>query len=151
MVRKKQPVTKGGRPKSAPAVLAGAPIQPPHPGHGKALMLPPPQQQDNRRRATGGPNQPSGSGRGGPRKKPNAQQKQAEEKGTKKPHRYRPGTAALREIRKYQKSTEPCIRRLPISAPCQRDSTRFSSKPEVRVFAHRFMVVWVCGVCSPSS
>jgi hypothetical protein len=55
----------------------------------------------------------SGSGRGGPRKKPNAQQKQAEEKGTKKPHRYKPGPAALREIRKYQKSTEPCIRRLP--------------------------------------
>lgn len=26
--------------------------------------------------------------------------------GVKKPHRYRPGTVALREIRKYQKSTE---------------------------------------------
>ena len=26
--------------------------------------------------------------------------------GLKKPHRYRPGTVALREIRKYQKSTE---------------------------------------------
>ena len=25
--------------------------------------------------------------------------------GVKKPHRYRPGTVALREIRKYQKST----------------------------------------------
>ena len=29
------------------------------------------------------------------------------------PHRYRPGTAALREIRKYQKSTELLIRKLP--------------------------------------
>jgi hypothetical protein len=29
MVGKKQQVTKGGRPKPAPAVLAGAPIQPP--------------------------------------------------------------------------------------------------------------------------
>ena len=26
--------------------------------------------------------------------------------GVKKPHRYRPGTVALREIRKYQKSTD---------------------------------------------
>ena len=26
--------------------------------------------------------------------------------GIKKPHRYRPGTVALREIRRYQKSTE---------------------------------------------
>ena len=32
---------------------------------------------------------------------------------TKKPHRYRPGTVALREIRKYQKSTDLLIRRLP--------------------------------------
>lgn len=31
----------------------------------------------------------------------------------KKPHRYRPGTVALREIRKYQKSTNLLIRRLP--------------------------------------
>jgi histone H3 len=31
----------------------------------------------------------------------------------KKPHRYRPGTAALREIRRYQKSTELLIRKLP--------------------------------------
>jgi histone H3 len=32
---------------------------------------------------------------------------------TKKPHRYRPGTVALREIRRYQKSTETLIRKLP--------------------------------------
>lgn len=31
----------------------------------------------------------------------------------KKPRRYRPGTVALREIRKYQKSTELLIRKLP--------------------------------------
>ena len=35
--------------------------------------------------------------------------------GVKKPHRYRPGTVALREIRKYQKSTELLIRKLPFS------------------------------------
>jgi histone H3 len=33
--------------------------------------------------------------------------------GPKKPHRYRPGTVSLREIRRYQKSTELLIRKLP--------------------------------------
>ena len=33
--------------------------------------------------------------------------------GVKKPHRYRPGTVALREIRRYQKSTDLLIRKLP--------------------------------------
>merc|ERR1712126_703833 len=32
--------------------------------------------------------------------------------GVKKPHRYRPGTVALREIRGYQKSTELLLRKL---------------------------------------
>ena len=33
--------------------------------------------------------------------------------GVKKPHRFRPGTVALREIRRYQKSTELLLRKLP--------------------------------------
>ena len=33
--------------------------------------------------------------------------------GVKKPHRYKPGTVALREIRKVQKSTELLVRKLP--------------------------------------
>lgn len=33
--------------------------------------------------------------------------------GVKKPRRYRPGTIALRQIRRYQKSTEMLIRKLP--------------------------------------
>jgi len=33
--------------------------------------------------------------------------------GVKKPHRYRPGTVALREIRRYQKSTDLLIRKVP--------------------------------------
>eukprot|EP00668_Euglena_longa_P004238 GGOE01004970.1.p3 GENE.GGOE01004970.1~~GGOE01004970.1.p3 ORF type:complete len:150 (-),score=67.61 GGOE01004970.1:328-738(-) len=33
--------------------------------------------------------------------------------GVKKPHRFRPGTVALREIRKFQKSTDLLIRKLP--------------------------------------
>ena len=39
--------------------------------------------------------------------------KTAVEKKVRKPHRYRPGTVALREIRKYQKSNELLIKRLP--------------------------------------
>jgi histone H3 len=31
----------------------------------------------------------------------------------KKPHRYRPGTVALREIRKYQKSTDLVVQKMP--------------------------------------
>ena len=33
--------------------------------------------------------------------------------GVKKPHRYRPGTVALQEIRKYQKSAKLLIRKMP--------------------------------------
>ena len=33
--------------------------------------------------------------------------------GVKKPHRFRPGTVALREIRRYQKSTELLLRKAP--------------------------------------
>jgi len=33
--------------------------------------------------------------------------------GVKKAHRFRPGTVALREIRKYQKSTDLLLRKLP--------------------------------------
>jgi histone H3 len=35
--------------------------------------------------------------------------------GVKKPHRYRPGTVALRGIRNYQKSCELFLRKLPFS------------------------------------
>ena len=37
----------------------------------------------------------------------------AEEGGVRKPRRFRPGTVALRQIKKYQKSTELLIRKLP--------------------------------------
>ena len=37
----------------------------------------------------------------------------APKESMKKPHRYRPGTVALREIRRYQKNTDLLIRKLP--------------------------------------
>eukprot|EP00928_Gymnodinium_smaydae_P090321 TRINITY_DN7414_c0_g1_i1.p2 TRINITY_DN7414_c0_g1~~TRINITY_DN7414_c0_g1_i1.p2 ORF type:complete len:138 (+),score=44.69 TRINITY_DN7414_c0_g1_i1:104-517(+) len=40
-------------------------------------------------------------------------QQVADASGIKKPHRFRPGTVALREIRKYQKSTELLIPKMP--------------------------------------
>ena len=48
-----------------------------------------------------------GRAKGGVKKLPPDQQLK------KKPHRYRPGTVALQEIRQYQKSTELLIRKLP--------------------------------------
>ena len=39
--------------------------------------------------------------------------------GIKKPHRYRPGTVALREIRRYQKSVELLIRKTPFQRLCR--------------------------------
>ena len=39
--------------------------------------------------------------------------------GLKKPHRYRPGTVALREIRKYQKSTDTLIKKAPFQRVVQ--------------------------------
>ena len=38
----------------------------------------------------------------------------------KKPHRFRPGTVALKEIWRYQKSTELLIRKLPFQDWCGR-------------------------------
>ena len=52
------------------------------------------------------------TGPGGTKPKPKPKPKTG---GVKKPHRYRPGTVALREIRRYQKSTELLIRKLPFS------------------------------------
>ena len=46
--------------------------------------------------------------------------------GVKKPHRYRPGTVALREIRRYQKSTELLIRKLPFQRLVQEIAKDFS-------------------------
>ena len=42
-----------------------------------------------------------------------ARKKDVRVMSVKKPHRYRPGTVALREIRRYQKSTELLIRKQP--------------------------------------
>ncbi len=45
--------------------------------------------------------------------------------GVKKPHRYIHGTVALREIGKYQKSTDLLIRKLPFQRLCREVSQDF--------------------------
>ena len=47
--------------------------------------------------------------------------------GIKKPHRYRPGTVALREIRKFQKSTDLLIRKLPFQRVVREIAQQFKS------------------------
>jgi hypothetical protein len=57
--------------------------------------------------------------------------------GVKKPHRFRPGTVALREIRRYQKSTELLIRKLPF----QRLVREIAQDFKVRLFLPPFSPV----------
>ncbi|KAE8231103.1 hypothetical protein CF326_g3890 [Tilletia indica] len=45
--------------------------------------------------------------------------------GVKKPHRYKPGTVALCEIRKYQKSTDLLIRKLPFQRLCRETTQEY--------------------------
>ncbi len=45
----------------------------------------------------------------------------------KKPRRYRPGTVALREIRKYQRSTDLLIRKLPFQRLVREIAQEFKS------------------------
>ena len=47
--------------------------------------------------------------------------------GVKKPHRFKPGTVALREIRKYQKSTELLIRKLPFQRLVREIASEFKT------------------------
>ncbi|GAU16769.1 hypothetical protein TSUD_200120 [Trifolium subterraneum] len=56
--------------------------------------------------------------------------------GIKKPHRYRPGTVALREIRKYQKTTELLIRKLPFQRFVREIAQHF--KTDLRFQSHAF-------------
>ena len=63
----------------------------------------------------------------------NNKKKQPFTGGVKKPHRYRPGTVALREIRRYQKSTELLIRKLPFQRLCREIAQDF--KADVRLQA----------------
>uniref|UniRef100_A0A3B5KPX8 Histone H3 n=1 Tax=Xiphophorus couchianus TaxID=32473 RepID=A0A3B5KPX8_9TELE len=61
--------------------------------------------------------------------------------GVKKPHRYRPGTVALREIRRYQKSTELLIRKLPFQRLVREIAQDF--KTDLRFQNGGLVVPWI--------
>jgi histone H3 len=62
--------------------------------------------------------------------------------GVKKPHRYRPGTVALREIRKYQKSTDLLIRKVPFARLVREIAQDF--KTDLRFQLHAMLALQVC-------
>lgn len=62
----------------------------------------------------------------------------------KKPHRYRPGTCALREIRKYQKSVDLLIRKLPFQRLVREIAQDF--KADLRFQNSAILALQVC-VC----
>ncbi|KAG6336840.1 hypothetical protein ID866_2236 [Astraeus odoratus] len=66
------------------------------------------------RKSTGG-HPPRGMASSSSRAKDARQSDAGQEDGQRKKRRYRPGTLALREIRKYQRSTDLLLRRLPFA------------------------------------
>ena len=50
----------------------------------------------------------------------------------KKPHRYRPGTVALREIRRFQKTTELLIRKAPFQRLVREIAQKISKNKDLR-------------------
>ncbi|EOA37273.1 hypothetical protein CARUB_v10010862mg [Capsella rubella] len=59
--------------------------------------------------------------------------------GVKKAHRFRPGTVALREIRKYQKSTDLLIRKLPFQRLVREISQDY--KVDLRFQSHAILAL----------
>ncbi|KAF7138654.1 hypothetical protein RHSIM_Rhsim07G0204800 [Rhododendron simsii] len=59
--------------------------------------------------------------------------------GVKKPHRFKPGTVALREIRKYQKSTDLLIRKLPFQRLIREIAQDF--KADLRFQSHAVLAL----------
>ena len=54
------------------------------------------------------------------------------EGGVKKPYRYRPGTVALREIRRFQKTTELLIRKAPFQRLVREIAQKISKNKDIR-------------------
>ena len=52
--------------------------------------------------------------------------------GVKKPHRYRPGTVALREIRRFQKTTDLLIRKAPFQRLVREITQNLFPKKDIR-------------------
>lgn len=59
--------------------------------------------------------------------------------GVKKPHRYRPGTVALKQIRQFQKSTDLLIRKLPFQRLVREIAQDF--KDDLRFQSHAILAL----------
>lgn len=128
------PAAKAPKPtrRTRPVVASPAPVpaaQVPRASNPKPMQH---RSLDERRRAQVARN----NGNVNPNAKPGTQKKALPALvtgGVKKPHRYRPGTVALREIRRFQKSTELLIRKAPFNrlarevAQEQKSDLRFSA------------------------
>jgi histone H3 len=64
--------------------------------------------------------------------------RQADTAGIKKPHRFRPGTVAIREIRRYQKSTELLLKKRPFQKLVREVTEKF--KQNLRITADALKV-----------
>uniref|UniRef100_A0A8C1LCI0 Histone H3 n=1 Tax=Cyprinus carpio TaxID=7962 RepID=A0A8C1LCI0_CYPCA len=71
--------------------------------------------------------------------------------GVKTPHRYRPGTVALREIRRYQKSTELLIRKLPFQRLVREIAQDFKTDLRFQSSACGGAVTWLWFLLGPLS
>jgi histone H3 len=75
------------------------------------------------------------------KKTPAAKPKPVRAEGTKaerKPHRYHPGTVALREIRRYQKSTDLLLKRAPFERLVREISNEVFFKQDLRFQGQAF-------------
>lgn len=61
--------------------------------------------------------------------------------GVKRVHRFRPGTVALREIRKYQKDTKLLIRKLPFQRLVREIAQKLGLLENVRFQSHSIMAL----------
>jgi histone H3 len=68
----------------------------------------------------------------------------------KKPHKFRPGTVALREIRRFQKSTDLLIRKLPfqrlVRETAQKHKTDLRFKPAALIALQEAAEAYIIGI-----
>ena len=74
----------------------------------------------------------------------------AVEDGVKKPHRYRPRTVALREIRRYQKSTELLIRKLPFQCLVREIAQDFKTELQLWLYKKHRKPTWWDSLKTPT-
>ena len=80
-------------------------------------------------------------GKGAPRRALAARKSAPSTGGLKHPHRFRPGTVALREIRRYQRSTELLIRKLPFQRLVREVAQEMGILKDTRFQSHALLAL----------